>query len=297
MSDGLEIGFCFQRDEMFVRCGRQGCDRACAIKELLSRCSLEVKKQLHDYLGLYIVRDLSSRVGYRETKVELVAACANISTLELMKVLEYRASVMNDSTAKKIVKGLVNDDDEETEDSENSVITNLVWVDSVAGDVDPRVFSEGDMWAKIEELATPDEMKEIDSKIWAVDNLMADSESELLRHDESPGDRSTRMFIRWASDLLNSGSSTDYPLKLYSDALALDKFFYHMNESFGSLTIQQYDAFKESVLPLYAKRAIEYELPYRLDVRRYTHEFTDDNLLTRVYEPDDSVPTEYDNST
>ena len=285
MSDSLGTVLWSERHQHLVKSGKEGCHCASSMKELLSCCPLEVKKELHEYLGMFLVREKSTGIGYRDTKVELLAACSNVSTADLMKVLEHRASMMKDKLAQKVIRAVADDEEDESTDSESGVMTNLVWVDNERGD-QVRLFSEGEMWNKIEELATFDQMEEIDLKVRGVDTLLTDIESDSSSDDETLGDRNMRIFIRWASDLLCSGSSNEYPLKLYSDALVLDRFFCHMNESCGSLTIRQYDDFKETIIPLYTKKAIEYALPSRLDVRRYTYEFTDNNVMTRVYEPE-----------
>ena len=286
MSGPFEIGYSLENHEVMVRCGKGGCGSATSMKELLASCPSDLRKELYDYLGLLIVREQSTRIAYRDNRVELVAACSNISTSELMKVVEHRAHVMEDRAAQKVMRDLGNaDDTNSTDESEDSVFTGLVWVDDGRED-QPRLFCEGEMWRKIEELANSQDMKEIDEKIAVVDALMTDTEANPLGTGESLGDRNTRVFIAWASDLLCKGGSNDYPLKLYSDALAIDRFFYHMNESCGSLTDEQYDDFKESVITLFDKKAIDCGLSSRLNIRRYTHGWNG-NVLSRIYESDD----------
>ena len=291
MSESLEVFFSEKNHEWMVKCGQEGRCCSTSLKQLVAQCSSDVKKELHDYLGMYIVCEKGSRVGYARNKlVELVAASCNISTIDLVKVLEYRAQEMKDKTAEKVMKNIesvedLTSSDDDSEESQDSTTTNLVWVDG-QGD-EPRIFCEVEIWDKIEELATMEEMNEVDAKIAAVDNLITECEENAMDEEESLGQRYTRVFIQWAIGLLSQGASHEYPLKLYSDALAFDRYFYHMNESCGSLTHDQYDDFKESVINEYTKKAIEYGLGRRLDVRRCTLQVGPNNMVTRVYEPAD----------
>ena len=116
MSDSLGTAWWSESHQHLIKSGKEGCYCASSMKELVSCCPLEVKKELHEYLGMFLVREKSTGIGYRDTKVELLAACSNVSTTDLMKVLEYGASMMKDKLAQKVIRAVTNDDEEESAD-------------------------------------------------------------------------------------------------------------------------------------------------------------------------------------
>ena len=127
--------------------------------------------------------------------------------------------------------------------------------------VEHRPYEIGDRLAQGSIIAGDTKFEKIDGLLAAVDSLITDTEANPSRPRESEGDRNTRLFISRASDLLSGGQCKDYPLKFYTDALVLDRFFNHMNDNCQSFTQAQCDHFKETILPLYEQKAIQYGLP------------------------------------
>ena len=78
------------------------------MKRLLETCPLDVKEELHHHLGELIANEKSTRVAYRANKVQLLAACSNVSTNTLMKVVQHRAYEMGDRSAQGVMRDIAN---------------------------------------------------------------------------------------------------------------------------------------------------------------------------------------------
>ena len=101
-----------------------------------------------------------------------------------------------------------------------------------------------------------------------LDNMMKESSDET-------GESQTRRFVRWASTIIGVGEKSEYPFKLYSDALILDRFIDHMNSNYGSLTLDQYASVKTSIFTQYQTKSNEYGTPRQLQMLRFTLEWTE----------------------
>ena len=96
MSDAPRLVYCPKDHEYTVRCGKESCENTTSMKRLLETCPIDVKEELHHHLGELIANEKSTRVAYPAIKVQLPAACSNVSTNTLMKVVQHRAYEMGD---------------------------------------------------------------------------------------------------------------------------------------------------------------------------------------------------------
>ena len=107
-SDAPRLVYCPKDKEYTVKCGKESCKKTTSMKLLLESCPLDVKEELHNHLGEVIASEKSTRVAYRANKVQLLAACSNVTTNTLMKVVEHRAYEMGDRSAQGVMRDIAN---------------------------------------------------------------------------------------------------------------------------------------------------------------------------------------------
>ena len=268
--------------ETFVQCKSDKCDCKTSMQELLSQCSRQVKLDLLKSA----LADGSSGMASSRNTIELIASSNNIHTDDLFQVIMFRANEMDDKGAKEIMKDLIPGQyappqlpmalysSEETDDvSEDSAVTKLVWVDEHAPATEAQNnFSVADTWILLEDIANKNllhhKIEELNEQMIYLDNMMKESSDET-------GESQTRRFVRWASTIIGVGEKSEYPFKLYSDALLLDRFIDHMNTNYGSLTLDQYASVKTRIFTQYQTKSNEYGAPRQLQMLRFTLEWTE----------------------
>ena len=130
-------------DGAFVKCKGDACECKTQVRDVLLQCSSEVKMDLLKS----VVADAD--IGYWASKVELIAASQNVPTNDLVSVIRYRADVMHERAAMDLMAALTTgpaavpvvtnehaapphvriDSSEQSDASEDSAITKLVWFD------------------------------------------------------------------------------------------------------------------------------------------------------------------------
>lgn len=275
MSDAPQLVYCPKDHEYTVRCGKESCEKTTSVKRLLEACPLFVKEELHHHLGELIANEKSTKVVHLANEHrphQIGGRLAQGSMRDMANASDHNPTHDGEHSSTNEMREECSDRPlAQADQSDHDVLVTLVWIDGEQED-QPRLLCESDMWANIERIAGDTKFEEIDGLLAALDSLIADTEANPLRPGESEGDRNTRLFMTWASDLLSGGQCKDYPLKFYTDALVLDRFFNHMNDNCQSFTQAQCDHFKETILPLYEQKAIQYGLPSRLKLQRHTHE-------------------------
>ena len=157
----------------FVKCVGDACQCKTLVRDVLTQCSSEVKM---DLLKSVVADGSSFGVGYWASKVELIASSRNIDTNDLVNVIAYRANDMGEQNAKDIMAALTTgpaaftqhaapprvriDSSEESDASDDSAITKLVWLDEHT----KTSFSHVDTMGEVDDLVEKLQMGELQKK-------------------------------------------------------------------------------------------------------------------------------------
>ena len=94
---------------------------------------------------------------------------------------------------------------------------------------------------------------------------------------ESSGDRKTRLFCNWASDIIEGGDEDDFPLKFMTMRFGL-RIYVRDDEDWGQISQEQFKRLKETVMVKYMNNEREYDPDHsrsHLVLRQYMVQWDD----------------------